>query len=155
MECMEREKGKFSDNLFENVTFFKKDFNFIVNFVNSSKSKTQHDIHIIYSHVIASLYHQSIEKIYKNLIPTSQYQLNKKHNKIKPKTKQNRHLLTFQHRDLQNLLPEWFTLRNMNITVGTSLLHFTILRDEDNDDDPPFPFILSPINTNQALQERK
>ena len=49
---MEREKGKFSDNLFENVTFFKKDFNFIVNFVNSSKSKTQHDIHIIYSHVI-------------------------------------------------------------------------------------------------------
>ena len=32
-------------------------------------------------------YHQSIEKICKNLIPTTQYQLNKQHNRIKSKTK--------------------------------------------------------------------
>ena len=31
---------------------FGKDFSFMVNFVNSSKSETQHFIHKIYSHVI-------------------------------------------------------------------------------------------------------
>ena len=40
------------DYLFENVTIFRKDFSFVVNFVNSSKSETQHVNHKIYSHVI-------------------------------------------------------------------------------------------------------
>ena len=39
------------DYLFENVTIFRKDFSFIVNFVNSSKSETHHVIHKICSHV--------------------------------------------------------------------------------------------------------
>jgi len=33
-------------------TFLEKKFGFEVNFVKSSKSETQHDIHKIYSHVI-------------------------------------------------------------------------------------------------------
>jgi len=40
------------DYLFENVTIFRKDFSFVIIFVNSSKSETQHVIHKIYSHVI-------------------------------------------------------------------------------------------------------
>ena len=52
MECAEHEKEELSDHLFENFTFFRKDFSFVVNFAKSSKSETQHDIHKIYSHVI-------------------------------------------------------------------------------------------------------
>ena len=37
---------------FENFTFCRKDFSFVINFVNSSKSETQHDVYKIYSHVI-------------------------------------------------------------------------------------------------------
>ena len=33
------------DCLFDNVTIFRKDFNFVVNFMNSSKSETQHEVH--------------------------------------------------------------------------------------------------------------
>jgi len=33
------------DYLFENVTIFRKYFSFVVNFVNSSKSETQHGMH--------------------------------------------------------------------------------------------------------------
>jgi len=40
------------DYLFENVTIFKKDFSFVLNFASSRKSKIQHVIHKIYSHVI-------------------------------------------------------------------------------------------------------
>ena len=40
------------DYLCENVTILKKDFSFVVNFVNSNKSKTQHITYKIYSHVI-------------------------------------------------------------------------------------------------------
>ena len=43
MECAEREKGELSDHLFENFYLFRKDFSFVVNFVKSSKSETQHD----------------------------------------------------------------------------------------------------------------
>ena len=38
--------------LFENVTICRKIFSFVVNFVNSSKSETQHVIHKIHSHDI-------------------------------------------------------------------------------------------------------
>jgi len=47
MKCME--KGELSDHLFENFIFFRKDLSFVVKFVNSSKSETQHLIHKIYS----------------------------------------------------------------------------------------------------------
>ena len=41
------------DYLFENVTiFFRKDFSYMVSFVNSRKFETQHVIPKIYSHVI-------------------------------------------------------------------------------------------------------
>jgi len=50
MKCME--KGELSDHLFENFILFRKDFSFVVKFVNSSKSETQHVINKIYSHVI-------------------------------------------------------------------------------------------------------
>jgi len=50
MKCME--KGELSDHLFENFIFLRKGFSFVVNFVNSSKSETQHVIHKIYSRVI-------------------------------------------------------------------------------------------------------
>ena len=76
-----------------------------------------------------------------NTIPIKQ---ETQQNKIQNKT-QNWHLLTLQYGHLQNLLPKWFTPRNMSIIVGTSHLHFTIAGDEDDDDNPPFPFILSPI----------
>jgi len=35
------------DYLFENVIIFGKDFSFVINFVNSSKSETQHEVHIV------------------------------------------------------------------------------------------------------------
>jgi len=38
-------KGELSDHLFENFIFFRKDFSFVLNFVNSSKSETQHGLH--------------------------------------------------------------------------------------------------------------
>ena len=40
MECAECEIGELFDHLFENFTFFRKDFIFVENFVNSSKSET-------------------------------------------------------------------------------------------------------------------
>ena len=40
------------DYLFENVTIFRKDFSFVVNYVNSSKSETQHVTYKIYSQII-------------------------------------------------------------------------------------------------------
>ena len=40
------------DYLFENITILEKNFSFVVNFVNSSKSEIQHGVHKIYSHVI-------------------------------------------------------------------------------------------------------
>jgi len=52
MKCVAHEKWKLSNHLFENFTFFRRDFSFVVSFVNSSKLETQHDIHKIYSHVI-------------------------------------------------------------------------------------------------------
>ena len=45
-------RATLKDYLFENFTIFRKDFSFVTKFVNSSKSKTQHVIHKIYSHVI-------------------------------------------------------------------------------------------------------
>ena len=48
MKCMK--KGELTDLLFE--FFFRKDFSFLVNLVNSSKSETQYVIHKIYSQVI-------------------------------------------------------------------------------------------------------
>ena len=68
-------------------------------------------------------------------------------NKTQNKT-QNRYLHTFQCGHLQNLFSGWFTLRDVNITTGTSNLHFTIPWNENNNDNPPSPFILSPINKN-------
>ena len=68
-------------------------------------------------------------------------------NKTQNKT-QNRHLLTFLCKHLQNLLPGRFTLRDVNIITSTSHLHFTKVGDEDDNEDPSFPFILSPINQN-------
>jgi len=50
IKCME--KGELSDHLFGNFIFFRKDLSFVVKFVNSSKSETQHVLHKIYSHVI-------------------------------------------------------------------------------------------------------
>ena len=44
MECAKREKREFSDHLFDNFTLLRKDFSFVKNFVNSSKSETQHGI---------------------------------------------------------------------------------------------------------------
>ena len=45
-------KGELSVHLWENFIFLRKDFSFVVNFVNSSKSETQYGVHKIYSHVI-------------------------------------------------------------------------------------------------------
>ena len=45
-------KGELSDHLFKNVTFFGKDFSFVVNSVKSNKLETQYVIHKIYSHFI-------------------------------------------------------------------------------------------------------
>ena len=47
MECEREKKKELGDHLFENYTFVRKDFSFVVNFVNSSKWKTQH-VHKIY-----------------------------------------------------------------------------------------------------------
>ena len=41
-----------NDYLSDNVTIFRKKISSAVNFVNSSKSETQHVIHKIYTHVI-------------------------------------------------------------------------------------------------------
>jgi len=67
------EKGEMSDHLFEYFYLFRKDFSFVVNFVKSNKSKNQHDIHKIYSHVIETSPRKSktlhgIHKIYSHII---------------------------------------------------------------------------------------
>ena len=51
MKCEEHEKGELSDHLFENFIFFKKKFRFVVNFVNSCKLETQHDVQK-FTHII-------------------------------------------------------------------------------------------------------
>ena len=51
---MEKKKEELNDHLFEYFNLFKKDFDFMVNFMKLSKSKTQHDIHKIYPHVIGT-----------------------------------------------------------------------------------------------------
>ena len=52
-------KWESSDYLFEYFYLFRKDF-FFVNFVKSSKSETQHEIHKTYSHIIK--HHQASQR---------------------------------------------------------------------------------------------